>query len=150
MPRAVIVHRSRSGTTRRYAEAIGEVLRSKGLETQVVSVADVDIASLPGVDLLLLGCWTNGLFVIRQHPDEPWNAFVRELPPLPGTTVGLFTTYRLATGSMFARMRERLPAGVPPPALELRSRDGGVSEADRTALQRLVAGLRPGVGPAAG
>ena len=57
-----------------------------GLEASVVSVGECDIGSLAAVDFLLLGCWTNGLFVIGQHPDEPWLAFARDLPG-PGATL---------------------------------------------------------------
>src|SRR5512142_2338858 len=101
MTTAAVVYRSRSGKTRRYAEAIGQHLRSRGVETSVASVGEVDIAGLANVDLVLLGCWTNGLFVILQHPDGPWLSFARELPSLERARVGLFTTYQLATGSMF-------------------------------------------------
>ena len=108
MPTAAVVYRSATGTTRRLAEEIGAHLESRGVTTTVQSVGDADPAALAGVDLVLLGCWTSGLFVVAQHPDEPWLAFVRELPALGKARVGLFTTYKLATGSMFGRMRAAL------------------------------------------
>ena len=82
MPTAAVVYRSATGTTRRLAEEIGVDLESRGITATVQSVGDADPASLAGVDLVLLGCWTSGLFVVAQHPDEPWMAFVRELPAL--------------------------------------------------------------------
>ncbi|HYM83063.1 MAG TPA: flavodoxin family protein [Candidatus Dormibacteraeota bacterium] len=138
MTTAAVVYRSRTGTTRRYAEAIGEYLRSRGVEVTVASVGDANAAAVGRADLVLLGCWTSGLFVVRQHPDEPWLAFVRELPQLEGARVGLFTTYRLATGSMFRRMRDALASRVRTIGVELRSRDGGLSESDRRALQAFI------------
>ncbi len=138
MPKAAVVYRSHTGTTRRYAEAIGAHLARRGMETTVTSVGECDVATLADVDYLLLGCWTNGWFVIRQHPDEPWRAFVRDLPRLDRPRVALFTTYKLATGSMFAKMREPLTARVRTPELELRSRDGSLSDADRAAIDRFV------------
>lgn len=144
MPTAAVVHRSRTGTTRRYAEEIGAFLRSRGVETTVASVADADLAALAEVDVLLLGCWTSGLFVIMQHPDEPWLSFARDLPALDRPRVGLFTTYRLATGSMFRKMREALGSKVPRVDLELRSKDGRLSDADRAALDALVAAAGQG------
>jgi flavodoxin len=136
---AAVVHRSRTGTTRRYAEEIGAFLRSRGIETTVVSIADADLAALAQVDLLLLGCWTNGLMIVLQHPDGPWESFARALPALTMPKVGLFTTYRLATGSMFRKMREALGSKAARIDLELRSRDGLLSDADRAALDALVA-----------
>ncbi len=139
MPTAAVVYRSATGTTRRLAEEIGVHLESRGVTTTVQSVGDVDPASLAGVDLVLLGCWTSGLFVVAQHPDEPWMAFVRDLPTLAHARVGLFTTYKLATGSMFARMRAALGANAGDIDLELKSRDGHLSDAGRLALDRFVA-----------
>ena len=138
MTTATIVHRSAKGTTRRLAEAIGAHLESRGVEVSVQSVGDCDPASLAGVDVVLLGCWTSGLFLVGQHPDGPWTAFVRDVPSLDGARVGLFTTYKLATGSMFGRMRAALAGKADRIDLELKSRDGRLSDAGRRALDRLV------------
>jgi flavodoxin len=139
VPTATVVYRSATGTTRRLAEEIGAHLESRGITTTVQSVGDADAASLAGVDLVLLGCWTSGLFVVAQHPDEPWMAFVRGVPPLGPTRFGLFTTYKLATGSMFRRMRAALAGKADRVDLELKSRDGHLSDAGRLALDRFVA-----------
>jgi sulfite reductase alpha subunit-like flavoprotein len=136
---AVIVYRSHTGKTRQYAEEIGAHLRSRGVDTRVASIGDCDMAQLANVDYLLLGCWTNGLFVILQHPDQPWLAFARDLPPITRARLGLFTTYQLLTGSMFAKMRAALEGKVPPISLELKSRTSRLSEGDRRALDRFLA-----------
>jgi flavodoxin len=140
MKKAVVVYRSHSGVTRRYAEAIAAFLSGKGLATQVVSVGECDFGSLNDADYLLLGCWTSGLFVIMQHPDEPWLAFVRDMPPLTGPRpkIGLFTTYKLRTGSQFPKMRDALLGKASAPELELRSRDGRLSAADERALEKFL------------
>ena len=137
--RAAVVYRSRSGRTRQYAEVIGAHLGSRGVETSVSSIGDCDMAALADVDLLLLGCWTNGLFVVMQHPDRPWVDFVHDLPPIHGR-VGLFTTYQLATGSMFSRMRDELRGRAREPELELKSRDGQLSDGARAKLDGFLAG----------
>ncbi len=108
MKKAAVIYRSRTGTTRRLAEEIGTFLASRDVEASVASIGEFDMRTLGTVDYLLLGCWTNGLFIVRQHPDEPWLAFARDLPAVHDARVGLFTTYKLATGSMFAKMREPL------------------------------------------
>lgn len=138
MSTAVVVYRSATGTTRGLAEEVGAHLRSRGFDTTVQSVGEADPASLAGADVVLLGCWTSGLFVIAQHPDEPWMAFVRELPILGDARIGLFTTYKLATGSMFARMRAALAGKATRIDLELKSRDGHLSDAGREALDRFI------------
>ena len=143
MARAVVVYRSHSGVTRRYGEAIGAFLNGKGIATQVVSVGDCDMAALHGADYVFLGCWTSGLFVIGQHPDEPWLAFVRDMPSLgtgagAGPRIALFTTYKLRTGSQFPRMRTALAGKTPAPELELQSRNGLLSLADEQTLTEFV------------
>jgi sulfite reductase alpha subunit-like flavoprotein len=137
---AAVVYRSHSGRTRQYAEEIAAHLRTLGVDAQVSSVGECDVTRLATVDYLLTGCWTNGLFVVLQHPDEPWLAFVRDLPSITRPRVGLFTTYQLLTGSMFARMRAALVGKTQAPSLELKSRSSRLSEADRQALARFVAG----------
>jgi flavodoxin len=140
MKRAVIVYRSRTGTTRRLAEEIGAFLATRNIDGQVVSVGECDLQALRDVDYLLLGCWTGGLMIALQHPDRPWVDFARAIPVLTGPRIGLFTTYKLATGSMFAQMRRHLAGRAPAPGLELKSRTGRLSESDRRALERFIAG----------
>jgi flavodoxin len=139
MKRAVVVYRSHSGVTRRYSEAIGRYLEGRGIATSVESVGDCDFAGVGGADYLLLGCWTSGLFVVRQHPDEPWLAFVRDMPESRGPRVALFTTYKLATGSQFPKMRAALAGKTSAPELELKSRDGSLSAADEKSLEKFLA-----------
>ena len=143
MKKAIVVYRSHSGVTRRYGEEIAAFLNGKGVAAQVVSVGECDMSILAAADYLLLGCWTSGLFVIRQHPDEPWLAFVRDMPVLataPGTgpKIALFTTYQLRTGSQFPRMRAALAGKTAAPQLELQSRNGHLSAADAAALEQFV------------
>jgi flavodoxin len=136
--KAVVVYRSHSGVTRGYGEEIGRFLTEHGVAAQVVSVGECDFATLADADYLFLGCWTSGLFVVRQHPDVPWLAFVRDMPAAPRPKVALFTTYTLATGSQFPKMRAALGAKTAAPSLELKSRGGHLSAADRQALEQFL------------
>ena len=143
MARAMVVYRSHTGVTRRYGEEIAAFLETKGVSATVVSVGECDMTGLKSADYLFLGCWTAGLFVVMQHPDEPWLAFVRDMPKLPSTAEGgpkvaLFTTYKLRTGSQFPKMRAALAGKTSPPLLELQSRDGSLSPRDDEALELFI------------
>ncbi len=143
MARAMIVYRSHSGVTRRYGEEIAALLELKGVSATVISVGECEMAALEAADYLFLGCWTSGLFVVGQHPDEPWLAFVRAMPKLPsssegGPRVALFTTYKLLTGTQFPRMRAALAGKTSPPELELKSRHGRLSPKDDEAVERFI------------
>jgi len=91
-----------------------------------------------GADYLLLGCWTSGAIVVLQHPERIWVAFARRLPDLAGTKIGLFATYTIATGSMFRGMRRRPSCDPADIQLELKSRDGELSESHRASLDRFL------------
>jgi flavodoxin len=141
--KAVVVYRSHSGVTRRYGEAIAAFLTARSVTAQVVSVGECDMATLADADYLFLGCWTSGLFVVHQHPDEPWLAFVRDMPALPTAPdarpkVALFTTYQLRTGSQFPKMRAALAGKTTEPQLQLQSRNGALSTTDEQALERFI------------
>ena len=45
-----------------------------------------------------------GLMIIAQHPDAICKDYVSTLNFGSNTKIGLFTTYKIATGSMFSRM----------------------------------------------
>jgi flavodoxin len=139
MASALVVYRSHTGVTRRYGEEIAAYLSGKGVDARVTSVGECDLAAPAKVDLLLLGCWTSGLFVVMQHPDGPWLSFVRQMPSSMGPRVGLFTTYKLATGSQFKKMRAALAGKTRVPELELKSRSGHLSASDRAALDSFTA-----------
>jgi flavodoxin len=139
MKKAAIVYQSQTGTTRAFADQIASFLGSHGIETRVVSIAESGTETFDDVDYLFLGCWTQGLFVIAQHPDAAWVDFARRLPPVSASRVGLFTTYKIATGGMFRQMRRHLASKTAPIGIELKSRNGLLSPAQRSALERFVA-----------
>ena len=93
---------------------------------------------LNNVDYVLFGCWTNGLMVILQHPDKEWEDFAAKLPSMPDVKVVLFTTYKILTGSMFRNMYKQLKGKFATPSLELKSRNGSLSEKDKQALENLI------------
>ena len=138
MKTAAIIVNSKTGITRKYAEEIGAYLAAKGLDTRVTSIQAYTEDTLNDVDYVLVGSWTNGLMVILQHPDREWVRFVAELPSKPDVKVALFTTYKILTGSMFRSMYKRLKGRYPTPSLELKSRDGSLSEEDKQALEILT------------
>jgi hypothetical protein len=121
------------------AEGVAAVLGAHGIAVKVSSVGEATDQELADVDYLLLGCWTSGLLVALQHPERAWADFARRLPDLRTKRIGLFTTYKVATGRMFKRMAACLPAKVAAPSLTLRSRSGRLSPKHEAALAEWVA-----------
>jgi flavodoxin len=138
MKTAVIIYHSKTGTTKKYAEEISKYLQSKGLDTQITSTQAYRQDMLNNVDYVLFGCWTNGLMVILQHPDKEWVDFAAKLTSMPGVKIALFTTYKILTGSMFRNMYKQLQGKFAAPSLELKSRNGFLSAADKLKLDSIV------------
>ena len=138
MKKAAIIVNSKTGVTKQYAEEIRDYLLSQGLDTQVSSIQAYSEDMLHSVDYVLFGSWTNGLMVILQHPDKLWVDFAAKLPSMPDVKVALFTTYKILTGSMFRKMYKQLKGKFANPSLELKSRNGSLSEEDKQALDNLI------------
>ena len=102
--KAFVTYLSKTGITRKYASEIDAALRANQVESTMQNIHDADPADAGTSDLVLLGAWCHGLFIVLQHPDKSWVEFARQLPDLSGKKVALFTTYKLATGSIFKKM----------------------------------------------
>ena len=66
--------------------------------------------------------------IFNQHPEKKWVDFANQLPVINNKKIVLFTTYKIATGSMFKKMKERLKCDSKFIKLELKSRNGKLNE----------------------
>ena len=79
-----IVYDSSTGTTAKAAQKMGKTLEEHGHQCRVQSVAQADPASVSEADLICVGSWVKGLFIIRQHPTEGTMRFIDQLGNLEG------------------------------------------------------------------
>ena len=138
MNKALIIHHSKSGTTKKYGIEIADFCNQNGIETKVISIDEFDKKDLNEVDFLFLGCWTHGHLIFNQHPDKYWINFANGLPTINDKMIVLFTTYKVATGSMFRKMKERLKCDSKFIKLELKSRNGRLDESTSTLLRNTI------------
>ncbi len=138
MSKTLITYNSHTGITKKYAEEISMYLVSKKEETTLISIEDFKPEFIKDTDRILFGCWTHGLMIFLQHPEKKWVKFAKTLPDLNGAKTGLFTTYKLATGSMFKKMRKVLTPKSVNPVLELKSKNGTLSENDKILLDEFI------------
>ena len=103
-----IVYDSKTGTTAKAAESMGRALEEQGHQCTVQSVADADPAQVSQADLICVGSWTKGLYVIFQHATRESLRFIRQLGDLSGKLGVVFCTYKLATGKLLPRMAQAL------------------------------------------
>ena len=137
--KAYVTYLSKTGITRKYASEIDGSLRANQVESIMQNIHDANPADAANSDLVLLGAWCHGLFIVLQHPDKPWVEFARQLPDLSDKKVALFTTYKLATGSMFKKMKKQLKLSDNQPVEIFKSKNGTLSEEDK---QRLLTWIK--------
>ncbi len=103
-----IVYESNTGTTATAAQAMGRELANLGHQCQVQSVAKADPAEVTKADLICIGAWVKGMFVVGQHPSEGALKFIGRLGNLAGKRVVVFCTYKIAAGSTLSQMGKAL------------------------------------------
>ncbi len=137
MKKALVLYHSRTGTTKKMARAIAECCMQKNVDANAMSISNFKLEDMDKVDYLFLGCWTHGLLIFNQHPTVEWMEFVADLPDLNDKKVVLFTTYKIATGSMFRRMKSKLPS-LKSVEMTLKSRNGKLSDAQLLEISNMI------------
>lgn len=99
-----IVYDTSTGITARAAEAMGQIMEEHGHQCRVQYIGQADPADVSEADLICVGSWVKGLFIIRQHPTERSMEFIDRLGNLEGKEAVVFCTYKLATGSTLHKM----------------------------------------------
>ena len=127
MKKALIVYHSKTGTTKLFGEEISDFFSKNQIESKTVSTNEFNQADLVPSEFVFFGCWTKGLLICRQHPDKEWVDFIKNIPALSGKKLGLFATYKIATGSMFNNMKKCLNGSAENVLFSLKSRNGHLS-----------------------
>ncbi len=138
MNNAVILYESRLGTTKRFAENISAFLINKNINTSVSAVESLQKSVISGADIVFLGCWTNGLMLMFQHPPGKWKNALKEVNELKNKKVVLFTTYNILTGSMFKKMEQTLRQYNIEVVGRLKSRKGFLDEQMQHEMDQLI------------
>ncbi len=105
-----IVYDSRTGTTATAAREMARVLKNSGHECSVSPVAQANPDEVSNADLICVGSWTKGLFIVLQHPTKASMEFIDKLGNLRGKKAVVFCTYKLATGSLLQKMSNAIEA----------------------------------------
>ncbi|MEO7397099.1 MAG: flavodoxin family protein [Ilumatobacteraceae bacterium] len=100
---AAILVESLTGNTWKAAEMVATELQRAGWGiTGLSKVRRPDHASIQRADLVLVGTWTHGLFVIGQ---APWGAAaLSQLPAMRGKQAAVFCTFALNPAKTLDKM----------------------------------------------
>ena len=110
--KALVVFDSKAGTTKKFANQIVEKIKKSQHEVIIKDIDATNASDVANCDLIYMGSWTRGHFIFGQKPSENWVNFVSRMPEMIDKKTVLFTTYTLATGSVFRNMKKHvLPKG---------------------------------------
>lgn len=135
MAKALIIYHSKTGTTRKLGQEIGKLCRQADIESKVIPIEAFDKKDLTKADYLFLGCWTHGHLIFNQHPEKEWVEFADKLPEIKYKKIVLFTTYKVATGSMFRKMKTHLKCAPDSVKMLIKSRNSHIRTADTETLK---------------
>ena len=105
----IVIYESLTGNTAKAADIIGGELVAAGLAVGAVCpTTEIDYQALSDADLVVLGTWTDGIFVVGQRPGRAGR--LRKLPALAGKQAVAYCTFALNPGHTLDKMGKILEA----------------------------------------
>ena len=99
----IVIYESLTGNTRKAAGYIADALREAGADVTAVNpTTAIDFAALSAAELVVIGSWTDGLFVFGQRPGD--SGKLRQLPFLTSKRAAVFCTYALDSGRVLDKL----------------------------------------------
>jgi len=101
--KAALLVESLTGNTWKAAELIGHKLQQERWTiTGMSKVGAPDLSSIQRADVVLVGTWTHGLFVVGQAPFALGN--IANLPTMRGKRAACFLTFALNAGKSIDKL----------------------------------------------
>ncbi len=110
MLKVLIAYDSRRGTTRAVAERIGLVARGTTPDVTIAPVGSLRPEDAASADLIFLGAWVRGLFVVGAGPSSGAMEWTATLPSLEGKLAAVFCTYDFDPKATLTKLAEPLRA----------------------------------------
>ena len=101
--KAAILFQSLTGNTRKAGELIAANLQQEGWGiTTVTPMKELQLAAIQEADVVIIGTWVHGLFVVGQ---APWGiGAIDHLPALRGKLAATYCTFALNPGTTLDKM----------------------------------------------
>ena len=99
---AIVIYESLTGNTKKAAEHIVDEFIANGVSAVACPTTDVDYQALANADLVIVGSWTDGLFLFGQKPANAGR--LSQIPFLAGKQAAVFCTYALETGKTLEKL----------------------------------------------
>lgn len=140
--RAVVIYESLTGNTRRAAEVIGDELVRSGIETAVCQITDIDYQALSSAELVVVGSWVDGLFVVGQRPGRA-GRMGSLLPAMAGKRAAVYCTFALNPGRTLQKLTALVEAKGAEVVGGMAIRRDDLEAGARDLVDRLVAVTAP-------
>lgn len=103
--KAAILFQSLTGNTRKAGELIAANLQQEGWGiTTVTPMKELEMAHIQAADVVIVGTWVHGLFVVGQ---APWGlGAIAHLPVMRGKQAAVFCTYALNPGRSVNKLND--------------------------------------------
>src|SRR6266568_9133322 len=99
---AAIIYESLTGNTRQAAHFMARELGAAGVTASVFPVTQIDYQALAVADVVIVGTWTDGIFVFGQRPGRAQR--LRQLPVIDHKQCLVYCTYALDPGKTLQKM----------------------------------------------
>ena len=101
--KAMVIYESMTGNTKKAAGLIADALRARGVTVTAVNpTTAINHQALSDADLVIIGSWTDGIFVFGQRPGKAGR--LRQLPAMKSKQAAVFCTYALDPGKVLEKM----------------------------------------------
>jgi len=99
---AIVIYESLTGNTRTAGMAIAGELEARGIRAVACPITAIDYQALSDADLVIVGTWTDGVFVVGQRPGRAGR--LRQLPAIGAKRCVVFCTYAINPGRTLDKM----------------------------------------------
>ncbi|MEM9890087.1 MAG: hypothetical protein AAF962_04430 [Actinomycetota bacterium] len=94
--KAIVIYESLTGNTRDAGHLIASGLSRSGVEAVACPITEIHHQSLSEADLVVVGSWTDGLFLFGQKPGRIGR--LANLPVIDGKKAAVYCTYAIRVG----------------------------------------------------
>lgn len=98
----MVIYESLTGHTQLVADRAAAEFERNGIETMVCSVTFLDLQWLSESELVLVGSWVDGFFVVGQRPGRA--SRLHNLPAMANKRCAVFCTFALNPGKVIEKL----------------------------------------------
>jgi len=99
---AVVIYESLTGNTAKAGQLIAADLTGQGVQAVAFPTTQIDHQALSDADLVIVGSWTDGIFLFGQRPGR--SGRLAKLPVIDGKRAAVYCTYALDPGKTLEKL----------------------------------------------